>query len=614
MGTKKRKTLGCLPLLLNLLPFTDAVIPQIPLALIDTMPNLPQPWVRVDWNGLARNQTSFVFSFSPHGPDTPLLWWDDADNNFQQRTFGTPSYVRGGGPSGTNHEAIAGAGLVLSGYLSGLNMSCLSGVGFSCVDFESMLLNYYDRTLGGYIFTDALNPVGEFWYQVWMTMVPMMVSYSGNGIRSPGGGGGTVGPLSAALLNSSLRWYEIEIALGGSSTSLPNFNYTGISFNTSTGAVSGYENGRFSQPVAAAGIAWVQYIARAAFGGEAGPNATQYLQGAKWALDYLFTLNYDPYWEVLLPYGAAIAARMNAELHTSYDVGKLLGWIVQDDQTPAHSPFRWGWGVVSDTWGGVDVHGLVASVTDRDGYAFNMDTAAGVTGCLPIARYNASYARALGKWATNALNAARLFYPAFNSPSNQSDWAWVEAVLANTSSFPPISYEGLRKWGFNVTDAGGSPANNLTGPFATGDAKWPPGSVSTNLAVYGSAYTGMYAAVAPAEVDSGVETVLGLDLLALDYYHLDAWSTVLYYNPGDSAVEITVARGGTRELPVNVYDAVSQAILFHNATGPLQVTLGGDSACVLVSYPSSSSLTYDATNGWLLAGGRTIDWASPGLP
>jgi hypothetical protein len=95
-------------------------------------------------------------------------------------------------------------------------------------------------------------------------------------------------------------------------------------------------------------------------------------------------------------------------------------------------------------------HG-VCTACDACRYAFAMDSVAVLTGALPIARYNASYARALGRWAHSAVNAARLFYPAFNDPAHQSNWAWVE------STGSPVGYEGLRKWGFNATIA------NITG-------------------------------------------------------------------------------------------------------------------------------------------------------
>ena len=197
------------------------------------------------------------------------------------------------------------------------------------------------------------------------------------------------------------------------------------------------------------------------------------MQGAVWAMDYLTTrIDYDPFWEVLLPHAVYTSARMRAERTASYDTNFLLNLVVQDDKCPGRAPFRGGWGVEQDTWGlgdggnstGVDVDGLLGSVLDGGGYAFAMDTFALVAALLPVARYNASYARAIGKWTGNAANAARLFFPAYTAPDRQSDYGWV----ATNDAFA-LSYEGLRKWGFNETVPG---RNNITGPYGTGDAKW----------------------------------------------------------------------------------------------------------------------------------------------
>ena len=82
---------------------------QIPMQLVDRMPNTPEPWVPIDWVSLARNQTALIFNLTQAEgvPFTPLLWWDDTETNFPQRTFGIPSYV-GEASSGQNHEEIAG--------------------------------------------------------------------------------------------------------------------------------------------------------------------------------------------------------------------------------------------------------------------------------------------------------------------------------------------------------------------------------------------------------------------------------------------------------------------------------------------------------------------------
>jgi transcription elongation factor len=83
----------------------------------------------------------------------------------------------------------------------------------------------------------------------------------------------------------------------------------------------------------------------------------------------------------------------------------------------------------------VDVDGLLGSVLDRDGYAFALDTFVLVASLLPVARYNSSYARAIGKWATNAANAARLFFPSSLPPEQQTDWGWVSANGAEALAY-----------------------------------------------------------------------------------------------------------------------------------------------------------------------------------
>jgi len=74
--------------------------------------------------------------------------------------------------------------------------------------------------------------------------------------------------------------------------------------------------------------------------------------------------------KVLLPYGALIAARMNAELGRHYDVAKLVNACFEPH---GHLQARPGWGVISDRWNGLDAHGL-SGAPRRRGYAFAMNT------------------------------------------------------------------------------------------------------------------------------------------------------------------------------------------------------------------------------------------------
>lgn len=358
----------------------------------------------------------------------PLLWWDDSRLDINQTTFGLPSYVGLTGSGGTHHEAINTLAAVLTGVLTGHQMNNFSGPGFNNVDFVAMLNNYFDTKHSAFVWKNTVDGNGnsEFWYQVWISILPLLVSCSSIGPT----------PLDGNIQQAAASWFAAEQHLGGNGTALPNFNFSGYDFQTHKGVY----NGQFTQPAASAGIAFLLYTTRAKFGDDAQGSL---LMGARWAMDYLLDCPYDVFWEVLVPFGALTAARMNAELGTHYDVDKLINWVLQDDQTPAHPPFRYGWGTIVGTWGGLDVAGLVGSVTDGGGYAFAMDTYVALAAMVPIARYNPGYARALGKWALNVLNAARLFYSCSLAPGSQTDWAWASVADPRCT----MSYEGLRREG-----------------------------------------------------------------------------------------------------------------------------------------------------------------------
>jgi hypothetical protein len=323
-------------------------------------------------------------------------------------------------------------------------------------------------------------------------------------------------------------------------------------------------------------------------------DAPALLSGATAALDYLFSLRTNPYWEVLVPFGAALAARINAERGASYNTSQLLDWVLQDD-LPSHFPYRWGWGTIASPWAGVDVHGLTGAVTDRGGYAFAMDTFATLAALLPVARYEAQFARALGRYAANAANAARLFFPRFNAPGAQSDAAWVAAAGAGADA---MAYEGVRRWGFNATDS------NITGPYATGDGRAQDG-LPTNIAVYGGAYVGLLAAlVVPTDAPPGVAA---FDLRATDFFARPSAPTTLVYNgrAEAAALALPLPPGG----PYDVYDAVAQAVVARAARPPsARVSVAPDAAAVFVAIRAGAQLTRDEAHNWLLADGVVIDW------
>jgi hypothetical protein len=150
-------------------------------------------------------------------------------------------------------------------------------------------------------------------------------------------------------------------------------------------------------------------------------------------------LEANPLYEVLLPYAAFTAARMNAELGRNYDVSRLVNWCFEARPKPQARP---NWGVITGSWNGLEVNGLVGSVTDGGGYAFAMNTFQYAGTLAPLARYDARYARELGKWILNLANAARLLYPNAHDAEHQSSSAWARKHDPKSV----IAYEGLRKW------------------------------------------------------------------------------------------------------------------------------------------------------------------------
>lgn len=281
-------------------------------------------------------------------------------------------------------------------------------------------------------------------------------------------------------------------------------------------------------------------------------------------------------YEVLLPYGALVAARMNAELGRHYDVTRFLNWCFDGD-----SYCRSGWGAISDTWGGSDTDGLIGSIPDGGGYAFAMNTFDWAGALAPVARYDQRFAHDLGKWLLNVANNSRLFYSTYVPANHQSSPNW----LNGTNDF--IAYEGLRKsW-------------NGTNLYATGDAL-RNGWSGTDYALYGGSHVGLLAALVGRTSD---DKILQLDLLATDFFKDAAYPTYLIYNPYTTSTTFSTSFGtGTNDL----LDITGEKFLATNVTGSVNLTFPADSAVVVVVIPSDAAMGTQA--GRMFANGRIVNY------
>lgn len=362
-----------------------------------------------DWAQVTHDYIDFVFDFERRGDHLPLVRWMDASHTM----ISIPAYVSG--PA--EPEAINYLAAVVSGSLVGMDMRNHRGL-----DWVALGTQFYSEEEGVYVNRLSAGTGSSFWYDIF----PNVLFYQINALY----------PHDAArdqqARTVALRWSEACVALGGKTDppALPDFDHTGLNLATMQPVEKGW-----IEPEAAAGIAWLEYMAWVRF------KDPRFLTAADWAIRSLEEkpVEQNPLYEVLLPYGALAAARMNAELGRNYDVGKLVNECFEPRGRPQARP---GWGVISDRWNGLDAHGLVGSTTDGEGYAFAMNTFQWAGTIVPLARYDTRYARDVGKWMLNLANAARLFYPNAFDAEHQSSYAWAQAYDGNSA----IAYEGIRKW------------------------------------------------------------------------------------------------------------------------------------------------------------------------
>jgi len=538
------------------LPPAPIIPGQRNLECVDLMPSLPQPFKMTDWRALAQAYDRFVFDFAARGEHLPLVWLDDSRVNIDREAFGLCSYVgdRRGGKTG--HEGITSMGAVLGATVAGLDKSRQKH------NYVLMCEAYYTRRNGSLLVLNGTDqrPGGSFWYEIW----PHVLFYA-LADRYPG-----TGEMAAIQKATADRWLGACLALGGTDGGIPNFDHTAFDF----AAGKPVDNGQWREPDAAAGVAWLLHQTWAKYGDQ------RHLQASEGCLRSLLAQTTNPYYEVLLPYGAYTAARMNAELGRDYDVDRLLDWCF------GISDCRGGWGVVVGSWGGYDVHGLLGSIDNRGGYAFAMNTFAQAGALVPLARYDTRYARALGKWMLNLANAARLFYPRELPAENQSSAFWKGDPAG------VIAYEGLRREWDGKT------------PYATGDPlalEWGP---ATDLGLYGSSLVGFLGGIVGR---TNHAAILALDCLATDFSHGPAYPTFLYYNPYPDTRQVAIHVG---DQACDLYDAVSGRTVAAGVRGRAEFPLAADGAAVMVVVPAGGRREVRA--GRTLVADRVIDYSRPG--
>jgi hypothetical protein len=341
------------------------------------------------------------------------------------------------------------------------------------------------------------------------------------------------------------------------------------------------------QQDAAGGHAFVLLAAYKKFGDP------RYLKGAISATKVMHDQKESRFYELLMPFGAYVGARLNATQGTDFEIKKVIDWTFDGCKA---ADGRTGWGVISERWGDYDVHGLQGSITDGGGYAFLMNSFALAWPLVPTIKYDNRYANAVGKWMLNVTNAARLFYPYEIDDKHQ--------FLPNKKDITRnvIAYEGLRK----QDDYGKEALKGMT-PVATGDGpKWVKGQPEESMfSLYSSCQVGIFGSIVKK---TNVEKILQLDCNATDFYSDDTWPTYLYYNPYEAEKSVTFDAGTTESF--DLYDALTNQKIVTDAGGPTEFTISPKSSRLIVVVPAKS--TIEKKGSVYSAAGKVVAYAAPG--
>lgn len=540
-------------------------VKQTDIARIELMPQIPSPYKMLDWRQKALDFDAYVFNEDTRVEGNPMIWYDDSRRNIDQETFGLYTAVNDSrqGPKhngGEFHESLNSLAALIGGTLVGIDKTDQNGR-----NYVKMVQNYFNSDNGWNIVMNNTCPDvallgGGYGRDWWYDVFPNVLYYALCDLYPDVDGAEEIQRTVAE------QFAKADEVLAG------NYDYSYFDYSKMQGMVNNIP----LQQDAAGGHAWVLYAAYQKFGDR------KYLDHAKSALEALLSQDESRFYEILLPMSAIVAARMNAEQGTDYDVKKIIDWTFEGCQNPDG---RYGWGVIAERWGDYDVYGLQGSILDGGGFAFFMNSVKLTWPLVPMVKYEPQYARAIGKWMLNLANACRFFYPTEMDDEHQ----WLPEMKNLTDG--NIAYEGLRK-----QDDYGKKELVGVSPVALGDGpKWtssnPPESM---FSVYSTSPVGILGAMVKT---TDVEAILSLDCNVTDFYAARPYPVHMYYNPYDEAKTVTYAVSG--EGPVDLFDIISKKYMARNVAGSARIELPADCAAVITELPAGTQIAASA--------GRLVD-------
>ena len=547
---------------------------QIAIDYIERMPNLPTPFRMRDWRRVALDLDEYIFDLKAKGPYLPLVWIDKSHINFDEDAFGL--YVSMGDPrggphvsQGAYHIAICDMPAVIGASLVGIDKSRQGGY-----NWVRMLNAFFNKANGSNVFLMSSREDHKGMHDFWTDTLPSMFCAQLVHLYPE------EDQLSELMRICAEQFHEAMVVLRSSPQ---GFHHQGFDFVTMQ-PYDGPKGQGWVEPESSAAIAWMQYMAYVKFGDP------KYLSAAAVCMDALNAESQNPIYETMVPYGAYLSARMNAELGRGYDTAKILGWCFSGGHITAD-------GVSNVRCGEYDVTGLWT----MHGRAYLFETFQLAQTLVPLTRYDPRFARTIGKWMLNAANNARLFYPG-EIPAEFQATAGLRSFSRDLIAYEVLlRREGfLEPWEVPILQEKKDAPFFVTRDVWEHGTKYPPFPAVSHFSLYSSTSVGVFGGII-ARTEH--EKILRLDCLKTDYFHDRAYPTHLYFNPHDEDKELRIATDGA---PVDLYDAVSKTWVARGVQGAGRMLLPKDSAALIVQVPAGASIRRE--RGRLLADGVVVDY------
>jgi len=582
----------------------DIVDPQTGIGILSDYPAIPQNFGITDYRSIAHYFDAIAFNRNPSPllRPTGIVLVGNATNPLVNALFNIESFQLKPFVLSTDvdpiGQAVASFPALVSSSLIGRDMSATLVNGErNARNLVRMIKRNFHGSAGIFgNYPDGYDGLGNsFWYDLMPNIYAMQInSLYPPSLAENGSFGGEISldSLNYQMVDLMYLMSNHLRTVAGGTADRPNFNVKAVKvLKRSPLQFNVIMNDPYPEPDAAAGMAILGVMAYDRWG------KSQHLLLAQWGLNFLDTYSGNPYYEHLLPYGALAAARMNSEYDYDYKLDKALqncfsvSNVRQDHGTLSSSPKA---GVGGGLWGGYPVDGLWGPRGVNSGYYKGMghykNTILQAVTLAPIARYNTSYAKALGRYLLNVASNSKIFFPHFLPQSTfYQDAPTFNYVYSHDVSLRySVPYESIRHEHVD--------ANNVKHiPYAKGDAV-QYGYAQTDLSYYSGSETGYLGSIISKTQDPYIYM---WDLLKTDFNHPKAFPTYLVYNPSNSNRSVVIDMDRIRveygaQFNINyiyhLYDAVSDTWVGSGLTDRKPtVTVSAGNSMVLVVVPAGAN-------------------------